>query len=296
MAVVLGSAPYAAAGSATYRLWHWNIAGNALHHGSVSDGLIDALTASVRHRDADLVSLNEVCHGQYEAVLKRLRHLGWPADRTNFARFTPTLGPREGLCRGSEAYGVALFSKRPLGPAATYVLPSDGAVERRVLLCAPLAARPKVTFCTTHLTPMSAYNKRQITALRTHLDAFAHAGRSYMVAGDFNAQPHQERMEQLYAPSANSPADQGDRGAHRELDDADARHCMGRGERTFTVPAASLGPCGSGVKLDHLLVRAAQISGAYSADALALPTSCSGMRYCSDHHALIGTVSLRSGR
>jgi hypothetical protein len=32
----LGIASYAAAPSATHRVWHWNIAGDTLHHGSAS--------------------------------------------------------------------------------------------------------------------------------------------------------------------------------------------------------------------------------------------------------------------
>ncbi|MET9384165.1 endonuclease/exonuclease/phosphatase family protein [Streptomyces sp. NPDC002928] len=301
-AMLVGTSPQASAASATYRLWHWNIAGNTLHRGSVSDGLVGALVSSVRNRKADLVSLNEVCRGQYKAIQGRLRSVGWPSDRGNFSRFTATLGPRKGLCRGSEPYGIALFSKRPLGTAKTYVLPSDGAAERRALLCAPLADRPEVTFCTTHLTPRAAPvngrspNDHQIAAVRARLNAFAAAGQSYLVAGDFNAQPHHSRLNQMYASSVNSPANGGNWGTHRELDDADPGHCTGQGERTFTVPAARPGPCGTGVKLDYLFVRAAQISGAYTADSLAVPTSCRGMRLCSDHHALIGTVTLRRGR
>lgn len=309
-AVLLGTTPYAAppyasatlATDAPYRLWHWNIAGNTLHHGSVSDGLVGALVSSVLSRDSDLVSLNEVCRGQYQAVQEWLRGAGWPADRGNFSRFTATLEPRKGLCRGSEPYGIALFSKWPLGPAETYVLPSDGTAERRALLCAPLADRPEVAFCTTHLTPRAfpgrdgAPNDRQIAAVRARLDAFDAAGRSYLVAGDFNAQPHHTRMDRMYAPSAGRRTGHGGRGAHRELDGADRGHCAGYGERTFSVPATRPGPCGSGVKLDYLFVRATRISGAYTADSLAVPTSCRGMRLCSDHRTLIGTVTLRRGR
>ncbi|WP_372345379.1 endonuclease/exonuclease/phosphatase family protein [Streptomyces sp. KL116D] len=298
---LLTAAPPASAALPTYRLWHWNIAGNTLHHGSVSDGLVDALVSSVRNRRADLVSLNEVCHGQYEAVRDRLRRAGWPADRGDFARFSPTLSARTGLCRGSEPYGIALFSKWPLGRATAYVLPSDGTAERRVLLCAPLAARPGVTFCTTHLTPRAAPrngrspNERQVAAVRARLDAFAAAHRSYLVAGDFNAQPHHRSLNQMYGTAVDSAVNGGNRGAHRELDDADRGHCAGHGERTFTG-TASPGPCGTGVKLDLLFARAAQITGAHSADSLALPTSCAGLRHCSDHRALTGVVTLRAGR
>jgi hypothetical protein len=60
----------------TVMAWHRNLAGGTLHGGSVTDGLVDAAVSSVLASGADLVSLNEVCEQQVEAVGARLREGG----------------------------------------------------------------------------------------------------------------------------------------------------------------------------------------------------------------------------
>ncbi|MEU2554038.1 endonuclease/exonuclease/phosphatase family protein [Streptomyces sp. NPDC013313] len=282
----------------TYHVWHWNIAGSTLHHGSVSDGLIEAASLSIRRRGADFVSLNEVCYSQYRALRNSLARASWPQDSGDFSRFAGTRASSPTLCGGTGPYGIAVFSKLPLGSSRQYKLPPDGSAEHRKMLCATLRATPRMRFCTVHVTTRSTLwegvpvNYRQIRFVRQTLDAFDAEGQAYLVAGDFNAQPDYGRLNQLYAPSLATAANHGNTGAHRELDDSDGAHCPGYGQGTAVGTRAVAEPCGRDPKVDEIFVRESRLAGAYDAVALSIPRSCSRLAYCSDHRALFGTVRM----
>ncbi|MCX3062578.1 endonuclease/exonuclease/phosphatase family protein [Streptomyces beihaiensis] len=286
----------------TVRVWHWNIAGNTMHRGSVSDGIVDAVADSVITRRADVVSLNEVCESQYTAIRDRLAERGWPQAPDNFARFAPELRSSPNLCGGRGGYGVALFGRHGLGAARRYRLSGGHGTEPRVMLCAPRTDLPHLTYCTTHIATTtvssggSVVARRQLARVRSLLDGLARRGQTYVVAGDFNAQPHYARLDTFYAASADTRHNPGNIGAHRELDDADKAHCPGYGEATTLGGNAPAAPCGGHAKVDLVLVRQSQLAGGYSADALKPATSCRGLPTCSDHRVLVGTVRLRVAR
>jgi endonuclease/exonuclease/phosphatase family metal-dependent hydrolase len=269
--------------TATYHVWTWNVAGWKMHRGSTTDGLITALTDSIRNRAADFAALNELCWSQYKAVQANLRDSGWPQDVTNFSRFEP----HNSTACGGEPFGLAIFSKAPLGAADRYALADDGTSETRKLLCAPLEARPHLRFCTTHLTPWEAdYNVAQLNQVLSHVEAYNAAGDTVIIAGDFNAQPSYGRLNSWYSPSLDTTYNGGNQGAYRELDDTDAR-CPGYGENTV---ADGDGPCGPGKKIDLIFVRENRLAGPYDGDSLSISTSCGGP--CSDHRITIGTVTV----
>ncbi|MCG7203056.1 endonuclease/exonuclease/phosphatase family protein [Streptomyces arenae] len=283
----------------TFRVWHWNIAGNALHHGAADDGLAEAAVDSIRNREADFVSLNEVCRTQFDRMKKLLVERGWPEGPGTFARFATTRAASPGLCGGTGDYGIALFSRAPLGATREYALPSDGTAEHRRLLCAAPRDEPRLKFCTVHITTSNAVrsgvpdNVRQLRAVLAVLDGFDAAGQAYIIAGDFNAQPDYARLNPFYAPSASTAANPANTGSHRELDDADKAHCPGYGEWTALGSPGSAPPCGGRAKIDEIFVRESRLAGPYGAVALAVPTSCRGLIRCSDHRVLVGTVRLR---
>ena len=94
----------------------------------------------------------------------------------------------------------------------------------------------------------------------------------------------------MYAPGANTPNNPNNSGDYRELDDDDAQHCRGYGERT--TRGLDGGPCGTGGKIDFIFVRANRIvNGDYRADSLDIPDDCTGI--CSDHRALRGVAKIR---
>ncbi|MGW2278105.1 endonuclease/exonuclease/phosphatase family protein [Streptomyces sp. NPDC001770] len=281
-----------AATSHTYNVWQWNVAGDKIHEGSTTDGLIDQASASIVNRSADFVSFNELCRGQYDALVTALRAEDWPTDAQNFARFEPSReAGNSSVCKG-EAFGNALFSKRPLGTADRITLPDDGTAEKRNLLCAPLTDGSGTRFCTTHITTQGTYNVAQLEAVRAKLEAYHAAGETVLIAGDFNAQPSYGRLNSFYAPSLDVPNNGNNTGAYRELDDNDTGNCLGYGEWTAEGTPGSAPPCGGNAKLDLIFVRESTLAGSYSGDSLGISTSCTGVAACSDHRITIGTVTV----
>ncbi|WP_221762673.1 endonuclease/exonuclease/phosphatase family protein [Nonomuraea sp. WAC 01424] len=282
-----------AAAAASYTVWHWNAAGNTLNHGSTGNGMVRAAVSSIVARGANLVSFNELCAGQYQALVSGLRDAGWPADRDNFARFAATYPATAGAPCGGGEYGNAIFSRQPLGAAERVTLPDDGKTERRKMLCAPLQARPHLRFCSTHTTYVDAYRAAQLNAVLAKLEAYHAAGDTVVVAGDFNLTPDAARLNGYYSPTVNTANNRGNTGKYHELDDADPGNCPGYGELTVSTPDGK-GPCGSGTKLDLIFAREDRIVGAYSADSLAPPATCTGNPggLCSDHRVVVGTVTL----
>ncbi len=280
----------------SYRVWLWNVAGNLIHSGDTDTGLIAAAASSIVNRDADFVAFNELCRSQYRALQDALIARGWPTDRENFARFSASRPGGTSICNGTE-YGNAIFSRLPLGGAERFTLPTDGSAEDRTMLCAPLASLPHMRFCTTHITPSNAtasdgrsHNVRQITAVLDHLEDYWRSGDTVIVAGDFNAQPNLARLDRFYSASVDTRNNGDNRGHYHELDDDDPEHCRGYGEVTVDGPPTG-GPCGTGSKIDLIFAREDRIAGAYSADSLAIASSCGGP--CSDHRIVFGDVTVR---
>ncbi len=284
--------PAQATMTATYTVFTWNVAGWAMHAGSATDELVPAIRRSVQDSGAQLVALNEVCLEQYQAIRASLVASGWPDDSTNFARFEAQ-GAR--AC-GGQAFGLAIFSRTPLGDANRYTLSSDGTSEGRGLLCAPLALHGHLRFCTTHITPDNVVidgrriNQTQLNEVRSRLESFNAAGDTVLLAGDLNAQPSFRLLDGWYCRAVATPANASNTGAYRELDDTDPR-CAGYGETT--TPGTRGGQCGQSAKIDLVFVRANRLAGPYSADSLDIPPCASGP--CSDHRPVVGTVRVSVG-
>lgn len=298
-AMLPGTATAQAAVNETFNVWHWNIAGHTMHGGSTNSGVLEHAATSIVNRDADFVSVNEICFGQYKRLQTLLVAKDWPASN-DFARFAATRDPKPGICNGDETFGHALFSRQDLGTSQQYELPHDGKVGTRKLLCAPLQANSLMKFCSVHITTGPAEGepdnrKPQLKYMLQLLDGFDAAGETYIVAGDFNVQPHYEHLDGYYAPSANTVNNPNNTGAHRELDDADPSQCPGYGEFTATVRPEVSPPCGGLSKIDLIITRENRVAGPYSGDSLTPPTDCGAGNDdpCSDHRVTIGTVPLR---
>lgn len=283
----------------TYGVWHWNVAGQKVHRNSTTDGLVPVAVGSVVNRAASLASFNELCWDQYKALQAEFLRRRWPADRGNFSRFEPTYPAGSATTCGGDALGNAIFSRYPLGGANRYTLPDDGKREKRKLLCTPLASRPRLRFCTTHITHVESYNGsnpnvNQLNYVLRKLEEFNAARDTVIIAGDFNAQPHFGRLNGWYSSEVNTPHNHGNRGRYRELDDNDSSNCLGYGEWS-DANRLGQGPCGAGAKLDMVFVRRNRIAGSYrySGDSLSISQGCRGP--CSDHRILIGTVRVLVG-
>nr|WP_223874385.1 endonuclease/exonuclease/phosphatase family protein [Salinispora pacifica] len=304
------SASAVASTTTTYNTWQWNVAGNTMHHGSTTDGMVSGAVSSIVNRSADFVAFNELCWGQYKAIQAGLKSAGWPVDTTNYSRFATSRGPTAGICNGNEDFGNAIFSRQPLGFARKFTLPSDGSNERRTLLCDNLVSAPRVRFCTTHITTSGAAgsnglpnNVNQLNYVLDQMETYYAAGDTVIIAGDFNAQPHYGRLNNWYSTTLNTVNNGGNKGHYRELDDNDSGNCIGYGEWTATGTPGATPPCASSkplAKIDLTFVREDKIVGGYRGDSLSISTSCTGIpatpNYpagsCSDHRITIGTVTV----
>lgn len=285
-----------------FTAWQWNIQGgyNGTHLQQVK-----VVTGSILKYDADFVVVNELCYDQYRTLITRLKDYGWPQG-TSYARYTRM--DNRASCKAGDAnkygsVGFAIFSKHQLAAGIERVaLPEDtyDTLPNRThyLACATLKADTKVKMCGTHITPTRedangnpvSIRSRQILAVTQKVNSDVDAGDAVMLAGDFNMQPHEAGLNRLYSVNVAGTVNRGNYGKFRELDDNDSSNCLGYG--AFTKDNGA-GPeeCGDGGrKLDFLFVSENRIVGGYSAKVLGISETCGGP--CSDHHAIVGDVSL----
>ncbi|GAA3513677.1 hypothetical protein GCM10022220_61380 [Actinocatenispora rupis] len=284
----------AASTTVSYRIWHWNIAGHAYHLGSTTDGIIEAMRGSISYRDPDFVSVNEMCHSQYDAMIDQLQNMGWPQDPLNFARFEPMLPAGDPTICAGTAYGIALFSRFPLGTTDRYTLPSDGQPKARKLLCAAVKATPQVRFCTTHITTVQSYQQSQLDYVRGVLDGYRAAGGTVLIAGDFNVQPHETPLDPWYVPAVDTVNNGNNSGAYHELDDQDPI-CPGWGEET-TENDVGGGACGQARKVDMVFTGADRLIS-YWEDPQPIGSICGAHRDlpCSDHRIVDADATVTVG-
>ncbi|WP_405491604.1 endonuclease/exonuclease/phosphatase family protein [Streptomyces sp. NBC_00096] len=305
----------------TYSVFHWNVAGSAIHRGRTDTGLVQDAIASITAAQPDFISFNEICQDQYEAIRDGLAEVsGWTVPDAH-ARFAVTRDPGTGICR-SGGFGNALLSSHELGTSEEYLLPKDytkgekarlsaagRGVEDRKMLCAPPADQPRMKFCTVHITGSNRalpaprggsqrkVNSQQLAEVARILDSFAKAKQAYLVAGDFNAQPDLKQYVRLKPLMKR----------HTELDDNNAAHCPGYGTWTALPPREAAGQpaCGPHPKIDLIIARGKLPAGAYSAQAQNIPADCKAVGpdnqivlpvsrvYCSDHRALTGRATIQ---
>lgn len=285
----------------TYRILHWNVAGNKVNQARTNTGMIPELIRFIDSHNAHFVGLNEICRSQFDEIKARLERRGWPQNAQHFARFAASI-PASGMPSRCGAFGNAIFSKLPLGTATRVELPSDGTRESRYLLCAPITTLNHLRFCTTHLTPKIAdgHNRRQVNKVFQTLENYYERGDTVIVTGDFNTEPNAASMDAVYAPGVNTPNNRNNHGNYRELDDNDAAHCRGYGQATGQY--ASGGACGKGRKIDYIFVRANRVvwnaDTPYTASARALNRNCGAgnNELCSDHRMLTGRVTVKINR
>jgi endonuclease/exonuclease/phosphatase family metal-dependent hydrolase len=280
--------------TASYTVWSWNVAGWLMNQASTRTGMVDGAVDSIQHRGAQFVVLNELCWQQYKEIQSQLADAGWPQDTTNFSRFEKQRGDK---CN-NQPFGVAIFSKFPLGPVESVTLPQDKSDEQRKLLCAPLVAQPHLRFCGTHVTPSQEKtqdelhnnaNLAQLQKIMEHLEQQNANGDTTLIAGDFNAEPDYGRLDDWYDSALDTENNKLNRGQYRELDDTEPI-CPGYGEATTENNGP--GACGQSQKIDFIWVRQNRLAGPYSEDALAISHNCTGGKACSDHRIITGTVKV----
>lgn len=265
----------------TYRVLHWNIAGGK-ENNCDAPLITRAIVRFVREHDADWVGLNEVCPAQFTAIEAALRdHWGLGA-RVDFAAYVGDGADR--------VVGNGIFSRFGLQNVSREQVGED-MYGARNLLCGEHPTLSHLRFCSVHLTPGDVAARAQLGRVVDRLDAWWTRGRdTVLLAGDLNLHPDDVAMNAVYSAAANTRNNDDNRGDYREFDDVDRAHCLGYGERS--LPTTGGGPCNDGGKIDFILARESRVvAGDYDADALDIPTDCTGV--CSDHRAVIGRVRVR---
>ena len=284
--------PAQATMTATYTVFTWNVAGWAMHRGSMTDGLVPTISRSVQSVRPTWWRSTRCARastGRWWRACEPRAGPRTPPTSRGSSRTAPT------DC-GGQAFGVAIFSTAPLGAANRFVLSPDGSSEGRRLLCAPLASRVHLRFCTSHVTPETTVidgqpvNQTQLNEVHSRLESFDAAGDTVLIAGDLNAQPHDGASTRGTPRPSPRPTTR-PTPVPTESSTTPTRGVPVTARRRRPAPRG--GRCGQSAKIDLIFVRANRIVGSYSADSLVIP-SC-GAIPCSDHRTLFGTVRVSVG-
>jgi len=134
-----------------------------------------------RGRQPFVVTLDEVCRGQYDRLLARLPYRG---------HFQPTVPHR---CWDGSDYGIAVLVRgSDVTHAGSARLPAPAGGEPRAVTCVrtSVSARSLVA-CATHLDTDPANTESQVAEVAAYAGRFPGA---VVVGGDFNARPADPAM------------------------------------------------------------------------------------------------------
>jgi endonuclease/exonuclease/phosphatase family metal-dependent hydrolase len=191
--------------AAEYRHSHLqaNLCGNACNNGGAP--VVTDLVNSIQSREPHTVTLNEVCENQYN----RLR-----ADLPDYeGEFDPT----GAVCHNGARYGNAILARTGLTVVGSWELPNPAGDELRRLMC--LSTQPyeglPLVICVTHISNESGNIAAQVSTVASILSGLEVPG-ALMVGGDFNANPHDVRMNPMYSTCYDAGA-----GTFREADSGD---------------------------------------------------------------------------
>lgn len=243
------------------RILQFNMCGAATGHACVSrgrsgdDSAVPAIVASIlntrdeapRPGGPELVTLNEACRPQIDAIVRRLDRAGYPMQ----ARFA-TARPDEPLCEDHSDFGNAILTRAPItngrGDPIVFPLPRPDGAEVRTLLCVQtVLGRASIEACSVHLTNVAGKQADQAGEVARVVDGFDDDGMPVVLAGDFNATPADPALNPLYGLGGGT-------GRFREVDDTDSRYfsldCRALARRECRSGEPSFGP----VKIDYIFL------------------------------------------
>jgi endonuclease/exonuclease/phosphatase family metal-dependent hydrolase len=230
--------------------------------------VIAAIGRSVLDFRPDILTLNEICGRQADALDQHFRDIGYPMH----AFFDGDL-PHDNCGPGGQA-GKALFSREP-------VVGQPNVTEK--MGCASTRLRGRtVQACVLHLTAGSSAGA-EAAEVAGALNPYVTAGIPVVVAGDFNLEPDDDGLDALYSHS-------GGHGLFREVDETDRFYCT---EAQLTESACQDGeptfasiPILNEKKLDYVFI---------SKDHFVDPRGDATNSDLSDHEPLRGQASLLRG-
>lgn len=203
------------------RVFHFNMCGAVRDNdkctskgGSGEGTSVPAIVSSAVDYQPDIVTLNEVCENQFDALLDQLEAGGYAMD----GRFG-TARPDVSTCDGSD-YGNAVLSRRTIlndaGEQLSHPLPGPDGAEVRQLLCVdtPLRGR-NVKACATHLSSSGGKQATQVSdGILPVVNTWLDAGIPVLIGGDFNVRPTDDALTPLYSRDGGT-------GRFREMDETD---------------------------------------------------------------------------
>jgi endonuclease/exonuclease/phosphatase family metal-dependent hydrolase len=196
--------PAAGTPAGTLAVLQFNLCGSAC---GTRFAVVDDLEREITGRGLPpfVLTLNEVCRGQYDKLVADLPYRG---------HFQPTVANR---CFDGSDYGIAVLMRTS---AVAYVgsapLPAPAGGEPRTVTCirTDVRARPLVA-CATHLDTDRANTASQVATVAAYAGRFT-ADAAVVVGGDFNATPDLSAMHPMYAGFTEvDPADANTGGCSR---------------------------------------------------------------------------------
>ena len=172
----------------------FNMCGNAC---GTRFAVVDDLESEITDRAQQpfVVTLNEVCRGQYDRLV---------ADLPYHGHFQPTMPNR---CWDGSDYGIAvLVRSSDIGYAGSAPLPAPAGGEPRTVTCVRTAFQGRsLVACATHLDTDPANTPSQVTAVAEHAGTFR-AGAAVVVGGDFNTTPGRPALDPMDADFVEADA------------------------------------------------------------------------------------------
>ncbi|MCX4781720.1 FG-GAP-like repeat-containing protein [Streptomyces sp. NBC_01264] len=245
--VTPGSAP-------PLRFVSYNICGNSCGSASYDNQRrIDTIVAqaAVTTWNADQIFLQEVCRPQYDAVLARLRGLGY---RGLFSR---TVLGRPGIC-GNADYGNAVFVKGEVQESLDLDLTVGGEKEPIRVPCLKSTTQYRTNWaCSVHLYwDDGTLAVPEADRLAARARSWEDQGIPVVLGGDFNHSPRSSTLTRFYDRAMGDGA----RGDFAEADQSDADFFDPAACTPGVTPACRSGEAtvpGLNKKLDYLFLTAA---------------------------------------
>ena len=181
-----GAPPATAA--APVRVLQFNMCGAICNHGTIDmagtgNDVVEDVRARVAAFSPSVVTLNEVCAGQF-ARLRSL--LGGAAWKMTGAFRAQRSDPR---CQGGTGFGDAVFTAGGISGQSVLALPNQPFGERRAVLCVRTTVGGGPTLaCVLHTVTDNPVKGRQVAAAARAANTAAASG-AVILGGDFNTGP-----------------------------------------------------------------------------------------------------------
>ncbi|MFJ6796794.1 endonuclease/exonuclease/phosphatase family protein [Streptomyces sp. NPDC091268] len=211
------------------RVMQWNICGaaqNCRNRGATGAGSsVARLAEQVAARHPDLLSVNEICRSQFEALQRLVSIHGWRMEGS-YAQMHDNVP----ACGNDSSYGLAVFSKEPLtGPpqyrpfgatSEEYVAQGRAEQVRRGVLCVPTTVKyRRLLLCGAHAGTEA---EQLVEAEGWFADAALFPPDLPVVfAGDLNEQPNEAPLAGIYSHTRGEKDTYEPRGRFIEADESD---------------------------------------------------------------------------